>query len=58
MEASSVMALSTGSSSTPLTGVPAVIVAGKYVTDIAMAGSPARVMDVVNFLVRKESAKN
>ncbi|MFO1357102.1 thiol:disulfide interchange protein DsbA/DsbL [Plasticicumulans sp.] len=41
-----------------VTGVPAVIVAGKYVTDIAMAGSPARVMDVVNFLVRKESGKS
>ena len=41
-----------------VTGVPAIVVAGKYVTDIAMAGSPARVTDVVNFLVRKESAKN
>lgn len=41
-----------------VTGVPTVIVAGKYVTDIAMAGSPTRVLDIVNFLVRKESGKS
>ncbi len=38
------------------TGVPAVVVNGKYRTSASQAGSNARVIDVINFLVRKELA--
>ncbi len=39
-------------------GVPAIIVNGKYRTSASMAGSNARLIEVVNFLVQKElSAK-
>jgi protein dithiol oxidoreductase (disulfide-forming) len=37
-------------------GVPAIIVNGKYRTSASMAGSNARMMEVVNFLVAKELA--
>ena len=38
-----------------ITGVPAVVVNGKYVTGADMAGGEARLFEVVNFLVEKES---
>ena len=37
-------------------GVPAIIVNGKYLTVASMAGSNARMMQVVDFLVQKELA--
>ena len=37
-------------------GVPAIIVNGKYRTSASMAGSNARLIEVVNFLVNKELA--
>ncbi len=37
-------------------GVPAIIVNGKYRTSASMAGSNARLMEVVDFLVKKELA--
>ena len=37
-------------------GVPAIIVNGKYRTSASMAGSNAQVIEVVNFLVQKELA--
>jgi len=41
------------------TGVPAIVVNGKYRTSAPMAGSNARMMEVVDFLVKKElAAKN
>ena len=39
-----------------LTGVPAIIVNGKYRTNVSMAGSNDAVFKVVDFLVKKESA--
>ena len=39
-----------------LTGVPAVVVNGKYATDASKAGSYGQVFNVVDFLVRKEMA--
>jgi thiol:disulfide interchange protein DsbA len=38
-----------------ITGVPAVVVNGKYVTGADMAGGETRLFEVVNFLVEKES---
>ena len=38
-------------------GVPAIIVNGKYITNITMAGSPQRVFEVVDYLLRQESDK-
>lgn len=37
-------------------GVPAVIINGKYLTSASQAGSNARVIEVINFLVAKELA--
>jgi len=39
-----------------ITGVPAIIVNGKYRTDVGMAGSTANLFKVIDFLVRKESS--
>lgn len=39
-----------------VTGVPAIIVNGKYRTDVGMAGSIDNLFKVVDFLVRKESS--
>ncbi len=39
-----------------ITGVPALIVNGKYRTDVGMAGSPDALFKVVDFLIKKESA--
>ncbi|TCO82629.1 thiol:disulfide interchange protein DsbA [Plasticicumulans lactativorans] len=39
-----------------VTGVPSVIVAGKYMTDIGMAGSPQALIELINFLVAQERA--
>jgi len=39
-----------------ITGVPAVVVNGKYVTGADMAGGETRLFEVVNFLVEKESS--
>jgi len=39
-----------------LTGVPAIIVNGKYRTNVSMAGSNDAVFKVVDFLIKKESA--
>ena len=38
-----------------ITGVPAVVVNGKYVTGADMAGGEAPMFEVVNFLIEKES---
>ncbi|MSR13973.1 MAG: thiol:disulfide interchange protein DsbA/DsbL [Gammaproteobacteria bacterium] len=40
-----------------ITGVPSVIVNGKYRTGAQMAGGQDKVMDVVDFLIEKERAK-
>jgi hypothetical protein len=37
-----------------ISGVPSIVVGGKYETDVTMAGSGKSVFDVVNFLVSKE----
>ncbi len=39
-----------------ITGVPAVVVNGKYVTGADMAGGETRLFEVINFLVEKESS--
>lgn len=39
-----------------LTGVPAVVVNGKYVTGADMAGGVEQLFDVINFLVAREAA--
>jgi thiol:disulfide interchange protein DsbA len=39
-----------------ITGTPTVIVNGKYVTDVAMAGSEDKLFEVINALVAKEKA--
>jgi protein dithiol oxidoreductase (disulfide-forming) len=39
-----------------LTGVPAIIVNGKYRTDVGMAGGSDELFKVVDFLIKKESA--
>ena len=39
-----------------LTGVPAIIVNGKYRTDVTMAGGNAELFKVVDFLIKKEGA--
>jgi thiol:disulfide interchange protein DsbA len=39
-----------------ITGTPTVIVNGKYVTDIGMAGSEDKLFEVINALVAKEKA--
>jgi thiol:disulfide interchange protein DsbA len=41
-----------------ITGTPTVIVNGKYVTDISMAGSEDRLFEVINALVAKEKPAN
>ncbi len=38
-----------------VTGVPAVIVAGKYRSDAVMTGSNRKLIEVINFLIRQES---
>jgi len=40
-----------------ITGTPTVIVNGKYVTDVGMAGGEEQLFEVINALVAKESAK-
>jgi thiol:disulfide interchange protein DsbA len=40
-----------------ITGTPTVIVNGKYVTDVGMAGSEDKLFEVINALVAKESAR-
>lgn len=37
-----------------ITGVPTLVVAGKYVTDGTMAGNNTRMLEVIDFLVQKE----
>jgi thiol:disulfide interchange protein DsbA len=39
-----------------LTGVPAIIINGKYRTDVGMAGGNDALLKVVDFLIKKESA--
>jgi thiol:disulfide interchange protein DsbA len=39
-----------------ITGTPTVIVNGKYVTDVGMAGSEDKLFEVINALVAKEKA--
>jgi thiol:disulfide interchange protein DsbA len=39
-----------------ITGTPTVVVNGKYVTDVAMAGSEDKLFEVINALVAKEKA--
>jgi thiol:disulfide interchange protein DsbA len=41
-----------------ITGTPTVIVNGKYVTDVGMAGSEDRLFEVINALVAKEKPAN
>ncbi len=41
-----------------ITGVPAMIVNGKYRTDASMAGNFKRMLEVVDYLVAKESANS
>ena len=41
-----------------ITGTPTVIVNGKYVTDVGMAGSEDRLFEVINALVAKEKPSN
>jgi thiol:disulfide interchange protein DsbA len=41
-----------------ITGTPTVIVNGKYVTDVGMAGSEDRLFEVINALVAKEKSAN
>jgi thiol:disulfide interchange protein DsbA len=38
-----------------ITGVPAMIVNGKYISDAPMAGGQPKLLEVVDFLVQKES---
>jgi protein dithiol oxidoreductase (disulfide-forming) len=40
-----------------LTGVPAIIVNGKYKTNGTLAGTQEKMIDVMNLLIKKESAK-
>ncbi len=40
-----------------ITGVPTVVVAGRYRTSLELAGSDQRLIDIVNYLVRKESRR-
>jgi protein dithiol oxidoreductase (disulfide-forming) len=40
-----------------ITGTPTVVVNGKYVTDVGMAGGEDQLFEVINALVAKESAK-
>ncbi|GBE10001.1 thiol:disulfide interchange protein DsbA precursor [bacterium BMS3Bbin12] len=40
-----------------ITGVPTVVVAGKYRTGMELAGSDRRLIAIVNYLVRKESRR-
>jgi thiol:disulfide interchange protein DsbA len=37
-----------------ITGTPTVVVNGKYVTDVGMAGSEEKLFQVINALVAKE----
>ena len=39
-----------------ITGVPAIVVNGKYVTGADLAGGESRLFEVVNYLVEKESS--
>jgi protein dithiol oxidoreductase (disulfide-forming) len=39
-----------------ITGTPAVVVNGKYITDVSMAGSEDKLFEVINALVAKEKA--
>jgi thiol:disulfide interchange protein DsbA len=41
-----------------ITGTPTVIVNGKYVTDVGMAGSEDKLFEVINALAAKERPKN
>jgi thiol:disulfide interchange protein DsbA len=40
-----------------ITGTPTIIVNGKYVTDVGMAGSEEKLFEVVNALVAKEASR-
>ena len=40
-----------------ITGVPSMIVNGKYIVDAPMAGGMEEMLKVVDFLVQQESAK-
>ena len=40
-----------------ITGTPTMVVNGKYVTDVTMAGSEEKLFEVVNALVAKETAR-
>jgi thiol:disulfide interchange protein DsbA len=40
-----------------ITGTPTIVVNGKYVTDVSMAGSEEKLFEVVNALVAKESSR-
>jgi thiol:disulfide interchange protein DsbA len=40
-----------------ITGTPTVVVNGKYVTDVGMAGGEDKLFEVINALVAKESAR-
>jgi thiol:disulfide interchange protein DsbA len=40
-----------------ITGTPTIVVNGKYVTDVSMAGSEEKLFEVVNALVAKESTR-
>ncbi|HBC57600.1 MAG TPA: disulfide bond formation protein DsbA, partial [Gammaproteobacteria bacterium] len=43
---------------TGATGVPVIIVNGKYRTDGPAAGSHERLLEVVDYLIRRERAAN
>lgn len=40
-----------------ITGTPTIVVNGKYVTDVSMAGSEEKLFEVVNALVAKEASR-
>ena len=40
-----------------VTGVPAVVVAGKYMTDVTSAGSEQAMFQVLDFLINKAKAE-
>ncbi len=40
-----------------ITGTPTIVVNGKYVTDVSMAGSEEKLFAVVNALVAKETSR-
>ena len=40
-----------------ITGTPTIIVNGKYVTDVGMAGGEEKLFEVINALVAKEASR-